>query len=90
MIEKSKFLGFYPESAEGFMVESNKQPFSPQELPIALNYLNSLLEKKYHCVDKIPVSLRRKLLDHLLDFYAQHMENPSIFKSLAVIRQVME
>lgn len=90
LIEKSKFLGFYPESAEGFIVESNKQPFSNQELPITLDYLNTLLEKKYYCVDKIPVLLRRKVLDHLLDFYAQHMENPSIFKSLAVIRQVME
>lgn len=90
LIEKAKYLGFYPESAEGFILESNKQPFSHQELPITLDYLNNLITEKYNCEDKIPVTLRRKLLDHLLDFYAQHMENASIFKSLAVIRQVME
>lgn len=90
LIEKAKFLGFSPEEAEGFILESNNQPFSSQELPKAMEYLESLLTEKYHCCDKIPVALRRKLLDHLLDFYAQHMENSSSFKSLAVIRQVME
>lgn len=90
LIEKAKFLGFYPENAEGFILESNKQPFSTEELPITMDYLNYLLDEKYQCSLKTPVLLRRKLLDHLLDFYAQHMENPSTFKSLAVIRQVME
>lgn len=90
LIEKAKFLGFSPESAEGFMLESNKQPFSKEEFPATMDYLNNLVEEKYQCCHKISVSLRRKLLDHLLDFYAQHTENPSAFKSLAVIRQVME
>lgn len=90
LIENAKFLGFYPENAEGFLLESNKQPFSNQELPPTLDYLTILLEEKYLYKGKIPVLLRRKLLDHLLDFYAQHMENPSAFKSLTVIRQVFE
>lgn len=90
LIEKAKFLGFYPENAGGFILESNKQPFSREELPIIMDYLNHLLDEKYQCSLKTPVLIRRKLLDHLLDFYAQHMENPSAFKSLAVIRQVME
>ncbi|MDO8966625.1 DNA repair protein RecO [Algoriphagus sp.] len=90
LIEKAKFLGIAPEEAEGFILESDKQPFTNQELPLTLEYLKNLLEEKYHCAHKIPVIIRRKLLDHLLDFYAQQMENPSAFKSLAVIRQVME
>jgi DNA repair protein RecO (recombination protein O) len=90
LIEKAKYLGFSPEAAEGFLLESNKQPFSHEELPTTLKYLTSLLEMKYQCQGKISGILRRKLLDHLLDFYAQHMENPIAFKSLAVIRQVME
>lgn len=90
LIEKAKYLGFSPEEAEGFILESNKQPFSHEELPITITYLENLLEEKYFCSRKISGILRRKLLDHLLDFYAQHMENPSTFKSLAVIRQVMD
>ena len=90
LIEKAKFLGFSPEDAEGFLLESVHQPFSEQEIPLILEYLERLLSEKYQCCEKIPVGLRRKLLDHLLDFYAQHMENSSSFKSLAVIRQVLE
>ena len=90
LIEKAKFLGFSPEDAEGFILESDKQTFSNQELPQMLYYIEILKTKKYQCCEKIPVLIRRKLLDHLLDFYAQHMENPSAFKSLTVIRQVME
>ncbi len=90
LIEKAKFLGFAPEEAEGFLLESNNQPFSNSELPDTLRYLQTLLGKKYQCTEKIPGALRRKLLDHLLDFYAQQMENPSAFKSLEIIRQVME
>jgi DNA repair protein RecO (recombination protein O) len=90
LIEKAKFLGFSPEVAEGFIMESNNQPFTDQELPMVIEYLEKLLAEKYLCLDKTPVGLRRKLLDHLLDFYAQHMENSSSFKSLAVIRQVLE
>lgn len=90
LLEKAKFLGFAPETAEGFIMESDKQPFTNQELPVALKYLKHLLEEKYFCSHKIPVIIRRKLLDYLLDFYAQQMENPNTFKSLTVIRQVME
>jgi DNA repair protein RecO (recombination protein O) len=90
LIEKAKYLGFSPEDADGFIVESDKQTFSHDELPIALNYLQNLLVEKYQFNGKIPGLLRRKLLDHMLDFYAQHMENASTFKSLTVIRQVME
>ncbi|WP_111670913.1 DNA repair protein RecO [Algoriphagus litoralis] len=90
LIEKAKFLGFSPEDAEGFLLESVHQPFSDQELPQILDYLERLLSDKYKCCDKVPVGLRRKLLDHLLDFYSQHMENSSSFKSLVVIRQVLE
>lgn len=90
LIEKAKFLGFSPEDADGFVLESKNQPFSGQELPITLEYLNTLLEEKYQCQIKIPVMLRRKLLDHLLNFYGEQLDNPNPYKSLAVIRQLME
>jgi DNA repair protein RecO (recombination protein O) len=90
LMEQAKFLGFSPEDANGFIFESKTQPFGPEELELALDTIQTLLREKYEGQAKIPVLLRRKLLDHLLDFYVQHLDNPSLFKSLAVIRQLME
>ncbi|OOG69260.1 DNA repair protein RecO [Algoriphagus sp. A40] len=90
LIEKAKFLGFSPEEPEGFILESKNQPFSPNELSPILEYLQNLQDEKYLCRVKIPVTLRRKLLDHLLNFYAEQMDNPSPFKSLTIIRHLME
>jgi len=90
LIENASFLGFSPENAGGFIAESKNQPFSQAELPLTVSYLGVLQREKYRSQVKIPIALRRKLLDHLLDFYAEHLDNPSLFKSLTVIRQLME
>lgn len=90
LIEQAKYLGFSPEDAEGFIMESKKQPFNPEELGLTLATLRTLLKDKYEGRIKISIPLRRKLLDHLLDFYAEHLDSPSLFKSLAVIRQLMD
>lgn len=90
LTEKAKFLGFSPEDAAGYMSESKNHPFNRDELPITLEYLTVLLDENFHCRVKIPVTLRRKLLDHLLNFYSEHLDNPNPFKSLVVIRQLME
>ena len=90
LIEKAKFLGFAPEEAEGFILESKHQPFGPAELAPALEYLHRLLQEQYQFREKVPVNLRRKLLDHLLEFYGEHQDNPSPLKSLSVIRQLMD
>jgi DNA repair protein RecO (recombination protein O) len=89
LIEKAKYLGFAPDSAEGFLIESIHHPFSSEEIGSTLDYLNSMLKNRFETTLKIPVSLRRKLLDHLLEFYSEHLEHPSPIKSLAIIRQLM-
>jgi DNA repair protein RecO (recombination protein O) len=90
LIEQAKFLGFSPEDADGFIMESKTQPFGPEELESAIDTLQTLLRERYQSQVKVSVHLRRKLLDHLLDFYVEHLDNPSLFKSLTVIRQLME
>lgn len=90
LIENARFLGFSPEEAEGFLLESKNLPFNSEELPAVLGALTTFLKDSFQSQTKIPIALRRKLLDHLLDFYAEHLDNPSLFKSLAVIRQLME
>jgi DNA repair protein RecO (recombination protein O) len=88
LIEKARFLGFAPEEALGFLSESRSQPFSITELVQAENYLESLMANSFANESRIEKSLRQKLLDHLLDFYSEHLDNPGNWKSLAVLRQV--
>jgi len=88
LIEKARFLGFAPEEARGFLSESRSQPFTVTELLQAENYLESLMANSFANESRIEKSLRQKLLDHLLDFYSEHLDNPGNWKSLAVLRQV--
>ncbi|WP_339870120.1 DNA repair protein RecO [uncultured Algoriphagus sp.] len=88
LIKKASFLGFAPEEALGFLSESRSQPFSPAELIQAENYLAALMTDSFSNKSKIDKSLRQKLLDHLLDFYSQHLDNPGNWKSLAILRQL--
>lgn len=90
LLLKAKYLGFAPEMAEGFLTETHQHPFSKEEIPITLDYLKDLLNHKFLCSSKISGRLRRKLLNHLLDFHSEHLDHPSPLKSLAVIRQLMD
>jgi DNA repair protein RecO (recombination protein O) len=90
LLKKAKFLGFAPESSIGFLSESTHQPFSSEEIPVIIAYLEELLSAHFLCTSKISVSLRRKLLDHLLEFYSEQLDQPMLMKSLQVIRQIID
>lgn len=89
LLENAVFLGFAPDQAVGYLDESRSQPFSPGELIAAKAYLESLMNESFRCDRKVNLALRRKLLDHLLDFYNQHLENPGVWKSMSILRQVL-
>jgi DNA repair protein RecO (recombination protein O) len=89
LIEKAKFLGFAPEDENGFLNESRSQPFTPEELGRAILYLHQLMQESFHCKHTVSGTLRRKILDHLLDFYGQQLENPAPWNSLFILRQVL-
>ncbi|MEP0712758.1 DNA repair protein RecO [Algoriphagus sp.] len=90
LLENAIYLGFAPEEALGFLAESRSQPFSPAELTLAENYLSILMQESFSNTVRINKALRQKLLDHLLDFYSQHLDNPGNWKSLAILRQINE
>lgn len=89
LIGLAGYLGFAPESAQGYLDESRSQPFTPEEMIAARILLADLIEKSYDSNQKSGIKIRRKLLDHLLDFYSEHLENPGIWKSMTVLRQVL-
>ncbi len=89
LVQQARFLGFAPEEAEGFLTESQHHPFLPEEIAEILSFLEESLEMGFDMRLKIPGSLRRKLLDYLLVFYSEHLDNPAPIKSLPVLRQLM-
>ena len=89
LLEKAKYLGFGPEEASLFLSESKNQPFSNPEIKELEIYLNQLLEEGYLSQPKISGTLRRKLIDFLVDYYSEHLDNSSPLKSLQVLRQLI-
>ncbi|MDA0314115.1 MAG: DNA repair protein RecO [Bacteroidetes bacterium] len=89
LLENARHLGFAPELAEGFLAESVHHPFSPEEISLILPYLKDLLDNTYHPSTTLSLPLRRKLLDHLVEFHAQHLSHPRPLKSLSIIRQLI-
>lgn len=89
LVLQARFLGFAPEDAEGFLTESKNHPFLPREIPETLGFLEQILELGFESRLKTPKELRRKLLDHLLVFYSEHLDNPAPIRSLSVLRQLM-
>ena len=89
LLENAKHLGFAPEEAEGFLVESLHHPFSSEEINLVLPYLKNLQDQGYRPTSSLSLPLRRKLLDHLVAFHAQHLAHPPPLKSLPIIRQLI-
>jgi DNA repair protein RecO (recombination protein O) len=89
LLENARHLGFAPELGEGFLVESIHHPFSPEEVQLVLPYLKDLLDHTFHPTTTLALPLRRKLLDHLVEFHAQHLAHPHPLKSLPIIRQLI-
>jgi DNA repair protein RecO (recombination protein O) len=89
LLENSKHLGFAPDRAEGFLAESMHHPFQGDETGLVLSYLDDLLLQGYHSNQKLALPLRRKLLDHLVAFHAQHLDHPNPIKSLNILRQLI-
>jgi len=89
LMENAKYLGFAPASAVEFLTENRGQPFEENEIEEAENFIKQLIIKNYSCEEKVKLALRRKLLDHLLDFYNQQLENNQSWKSMAILRQIL-
>lgn len=90
LMENAKYLGFAPESAGEFLIENQSQPFREDELVLAENFIREIIENKYSCSLNAPLVLRRKLMDILLDFYNQQLENHQSWKSIAILRQLLD
>lgn len=89
LLQYSRFLGFAPENAQEFFEQLHQGgghiPHDKEEE----FHLDRLIAASFAFNEKIPSSIRKKLLDHVLLFYRLHMDTFSEVKSLKVLTQIM-
>lgn len=88
--ESSKFLGFAPNDAISFFNELTDESYHPGQMKAEMDYLDLLIEKSFACTQKVHAMHRKKLLDHFLMFYSKHLESSFEWKSVKVLRQLLE
>lgn len=79
LVKLSRLLGFGLDSSPHFMMSFRTEEES---------YVRHLLDRPYTDHIRIPGSLRRVILDHILDFYRQHVDGMGEIKSVEVLREI--
>lgn len=90
LMESSKYLGFAPETSEAFFEELNLDWASIRDFQIEAAYLANMLEQAFDFEEQVPGMARRNLLDMLLSFYSKHLEQEKEWKSIKILRQIMQ
>jgi DNA repair protein RecO (recombination protein O) len=80
LVKLSRLLGFGLDSSPGFLFS-----FQEEEIPL----VRHLLDKSYSDYLRISGTLRRTILDHILDFYRQHVDGLREIRSVEVLREIM-
>lgn len=88
--ESSKYLGFAPDDAISFFDELTNEAYQADQIKEEMEYLDVLIEDSFACTKKVHALYRKKLLDHFLKFYSKHLESPYEWKSIKVLRQLLE
>lgn len=88
--ETSKYLGFSPDNAKGFFEEIQENITNQMDLNKEMYSLNMIIEQSFGCQEKIPSKIRRDLLDHMLILYSKHLDFKGEWKSVKVLRQLMQ
>lgn len=83
LVDYSYYLGFKPSSTEDIL----NNGFSNPGLSDEKYFLDEILNKE-SAFEKVENFTRRKCLEHLLNFYASHIENFGSLNSTKVLREV--
>ncbi len=84
LLDLSAYLGFAPSSSEDIV--KNRLDTNKDELL----FLNKLIKENNSEVIETNNSIRRKILEYLLDFYAIHVENFGSVNSIRILKEVMK
>jgi len=87
----TSFMGFGIQTAEHLYYAINVDsvrsiyPITQEEK----TQLQAVIETPFTTLIQVPIALRRAMLQHLLDFYALHLPNFSVLRSLSIIQESM-
>lgn len=90
MLKLSRYLGFIPQSARDFFAQVYEFVGKPTITEEEERLVSQLLEKRYTEHLSVARTTRRLLLDDLIKFYQIHVANFGEFRSLDVLREVLE
>lgn len=89
LVHLARFLGFGPDQANEFFEESRSLPFTKEEIPEVKDYIDQLLVESYQCKIQPGIQVRRQLLDYFLEFYNEQLDKASPWKSIGILRQLI-
>lgn len=79
LVKLSRLLGFGLDSSPNFMMS-----FQKEEEP----FVRHLLERSYTEHIRVGSGLRQVILDHIIDFYRQHVDGLKEIRSVEILREV--
>lgn len=85
LLKLARYLGFAPQTADELMEQIGIFRGDEQEKL----FLDTLIISNYDQPLSIPNQVRRRLLDHVLKFYALHIETFGEVRSLTVLQEMM-
>lgn len=90
LIETSKYLGFAPQSAVEFFEELQHQAVSVHDFRLEADYFDQLLKHSFSLEISTIGQARRNILDMLMTFYSLHLDQAQEWKSIKILRQIMQ
>jgi DNA repair protein RecO (recombination protein O) len=89
LLKCSGYLGFEPQSAEGFIEELAEFGLHFRTLEAERVLISELMNKALGDDIVLSSQLRRDILSHIIKFYQIHVSGLNEIKSLAVLKEVM-
>jgi len=86
LLKFARYLGFDPQSATDLLDQIGRITSSSQ---LEYNALNELIKNNYDENVIISTSIRRDILEKILQFYRFQIENFNEIKSLAILREIL-
>jgi DNA repair protein RecO (recombination protein O) len=83
LLKLSSYLGFEPSGTDDL---ANAKNLSKEKK----EFLELLMNSGFHSILKTSNSVRREVLEHLINFYSEHVENFGEMKSIKVLKEITQ
>ncbi len=85
LLQLTRYLGFFPESLQNFYFEAHTRPLSEEHDQL----LDAMLQQVRYGLLPMRATIRRELLQQIIDFYEGNLGGMGPVKSLTVLQTVL-